>query len=501
MPAVSFFHLSKDVLLCFITMMANPDQARSIRQRAANNENDENRGTTRLTRAKAASLTVNDDSAAVPVKKPLVNKKSATNTANRVAGHRRGALGDISNVSKNESTDSKENKKPIAGKPGLLSKTQSSGVQKLSRTNSNRSVLGVKDNNKKAPTSDLKRPASGSGVMGGAFKKRNTGSTGSQQSIKEEPQLDIENQPPEENIVKETEPPPPPEIKQEFVIKDSYEQETDIKQATEQGVMDLDAEDIDDPLMVAEYVGEIFEYLKELEEPTMPNPNYMDHQSNLEWHLRGVLVDWLIEVHTRFHLLPETIFLAINIIDRFLSSRIVQLEKLQLVGITAMFIASKYEEVLSPHVQNFKHVADDGFSEEEILKAERFVLETLNYDLSYPNPMNFLRRISKADSYDIHTRTIGKYLLEISLLDHRFMGYCPSLVAAAAMYLARLILDRGEWVRRSFLSSRTSLTIAGCYPCALRWVHRERDPACFQAYGRLPPQACRPRSLLQEVCQ
>ena len=293
--------------------------------------------------------------------------------------------------------------------------------------------------------------------MGGAVKKRNTGSTGSQQSIKEEPQLDIENQPPQENIVKEMEQPSPPEVKQEYAVKDSYEQETDIKQALEQGVMDLDAEDIDDPLMVAEYVAEIFEYLKGLEEPTMPNPNYMDHQSHLEWHLRGVLVDWLIEVHTRFHLLPETIFLAINIIDRFLSSRIVQLEKLQLVGITAMFIASKYEEVLSPHVQNFKHVADDGFSEEEILKAERFVLETLNYDLSYPNPMNFLRRISKADSYDIHTRTIGKYLLEISLLDHRFMGYCPSHIAAAAMYLARLILDRGEWVRKihSFIPNVT----------------------------------------------
>ncbi len=160
----------------------------------------------------------------------------------------------------------------------------------------------------------------------------------------------------------------------------------------------------------------------------------------------GILIDWLIEVHTRFHLLPETLFLTINIIDRFLSKKVVQLDRLQLVGVTAMFIASKYEEVLAPHVANFKHVADDGFTEEEILSAERFILGTLNYDLSYPNPMNFLRRISKADNYDIQTRTIGKYLMEISLLDHRFMAYRPSHVAAAAMYLARLIFDRGDWV-------------------------------------------------------
>jgi len=161
--------------------------------------------------------------------------------------------------------------------------------------------------------------------------------------------------------------------------------------------------------------------------------------------MRGILVDWLIEVHTRFHLLPETLFLAVNIIDRFLSTKVVQLDRLQLVGVTAMFIASKYEEVLSPHVANFRHVADDGFTEEEILSAERYVLSALDYDLSYPNPMNFLRRISKADNYDIQTRTLGKYLMEISLLDHRFMEYLPSHVAAASMYLARTILERGEW--------------------------------------------------------
>ncbi|MBE3044886.1 hypothetical protein IMZ48_20465, partial [Candidatus Bathyarchaeota archaeon] len=159
-----------------------------------------------------------------------------------------------------------------------------------------------------------------------------------------------------------------------------------------------------------------------------------------------------------FHLLPETLFLAGNVVDRFLSEKVVQLDRLQLVGITALFIASKYEEVLSPHVSNFRHVADDGFSDKEILAAERFILTTLNYDLSYPNPMNFLRRISKADHYDVQSRTIGKYLMEISLLDHRFMMYRPSHVAAGAMYLTRLMLDRGEWV--CFL--RKTWPVAAC---------------------------------------
>ena len=411
------------------------------------NENDENAGSTRVTRAKAAALTVPDD--VVGVKKALASKKFTSNIthANAVPGQRkRAALGDVSNVTKNELIDSKEGKKASSGKAGLVSKAaQSAGVQKPSRTNSTRSILGAKDNNKRQASSELKRPASGSGVLGGVAKKRHTSSTGSQQSLKEE-NADLENEPPHKKaIITETEC-VKIATKKEVVLEDGR-QDSEVKQLFAEGVPDLDIEDHDDPLMVAEYVGEIFEYLQVLGEATMPNPDYMDHQEHLEWHLRGVLVDWLIEVHTRFHLLPETAFLAVNIIDRFLSARVVELEKLQLVGVTAMFIASKYEEVLSPHVQNFQHVADDGFSVDEILKAERFVLQALNYDLSYPNPMNFLRRISKADSYDIQTRTLGKYLLEISLLDHKFMGYHPAHIAAASMYLARLILERGEWVR------------------------------------------------------
>lgn len=208
----------------------------------------------------------------------------------------------------------------------------------------------------------------------------------------------------------------------------------------------LDDEDAEDPLMVSEYVNDIFEYLRKLEPETQPNPNYMDDQMDLKWQMRGILVDWLVEVHTRFRLLPETLFLSVNIVDRFLSNKIVMLDKLELVGVTAMFIAAKYEEVFSPHVQYFRHVADDGFTEEEILRAERFILATLEYNLSYPNPMNFLRRISKADQYDFQTRTFAKYLMEISLLDHRFLEYLPSHVSAAAMYLARMILQRGPWV-------------------------------------------------------
>ena len=182
----------------------------------------------------------------------------------------------------------------------------------------------------------------------------------------------------------------------------------------------------------------------------MPNPAYMKHQVNLEWRMRGILVDWLIEVHAKFRLLPETLFLCVNLIDRFLSARSIGMENLQLVGVTALLIASKYEEVMAPSIESFIYVADGGYTEEEILKAERYLLHIIGFDLSYPNPMHFVRRISKADDYDIHTRTIAKYLVEISLVDDRFLKYTPSKVAAAGMFLSRQIMDRGPWVYSYF---------------------------------------------------
>lgn len=177
-----------------------------------------------------------------------------------------------------------------------------------------------------------------------------------------------------------------------------------------------------------------------------PNPHYMDHQTECQWSMRAVLMDWLVQVHARFTLLPETLFLAVNYIDRFLSCKVVSLAKLQLVGATAIFLASKYEEVNCPSIQEIVYMVDNGYTQDEILKAERFMLSMLAFELGWPGPMSFLRRVSKADDYDLETRTLAKYFLEVTIMDERFVGCVPSFTAAGAHCLARLMLRKGEWV-------------------------------------------------------
>ena len=202
-----------------------------------------------------------------------------------------------------------------------------------------------------------------------------------------------------------------------------------------------------DTSMVAEYGEEIFEYMRSMEQRMLPRANYMESQHEIQWSMRAVLMDWLVQVHHRFNLLPETLFLCVNYIDRFLSVKVVSLGKLQLVGATAIFIAAKYEEINCPSVQEIVYMVDGGYSVDEILKAERFMLTMLQFELGFPGPMSFLRRISKADDYDLETRTLAKYFLEVTLMDERFIGSVPSFLAAASHCLAREMLRKGHWTQ------------------------------------------------------
>ncbi len=208
--------------------------------------------------------------------------------------------------------------------------------------------------------------------------------------------------------------------------------------------------------------------------------------------MRSVLMDWLIQVHHRFALLPETLFLCVNYIDRFLSCKIVSLGKLQLVGATAIFVAAKYEEINCPSVNEIVYMVDGGYSVDEILKAERFMLTMLSFELGWPGPMSFLRRISKADDYDLETRTLAKYFLEVTIMDERFVGSPPSYVAAGAHCFARLMLKKGDWV--CFLCIR-------CY--ALANVLSDSDPCIlFRVYlDSTPPSRCHDEGMLRESQQ
>ncbi|CAL9736654.1 S-phase entry cyclin-5 [Monosporozyma servazzii] len=210
---------------------------------------------------------------------------------------------------------------------------------------------------------------------------------------------------------------------------------------------DLDTPEMDDVLLVAEYTDDIFAHLYSREVSTLPSHNYTykSHEQYYRPSVRAILIDWLVEVHEKFQCFPETLLLAVNIMDRFLSKTTkVNTDKLQLVAVTSLFIAAKYEEIHLPKLAEYAYITAGAASKTAIKRAELFILTTLDFDVGWPNPLNFIRRISKADDYDTDTRNIAKYLLEYSICSFRFIGVKPSILATMSMYIARRIVNRND---------------------------------------------------------
>uniref|UniRef100_A0A8D2ZSG5 G2/mitotic-specific cyclin-B2 n=1 Tax=Scophthalmus maximus TaxID=52904 RepID=A0A8D2ZSG5_SCOMX len=193
-------------------------------------------------------------------------------------------------------------------------------------------------------------------------------------------------------------------------------------------VQDVDEQDADQPQLCSQYVKEIYNYLHVLEVQQAIRADYMQGYE-ISGRMRALLVDWLVQVHSRFQLLQETLYLTVAVLDRFLQVQPVSRRKLQLVGVSAMLVACKYEEMFAPEVGDFAYITDNAFTKAQILEMEQLLLRTLNFELGRPLPLHFLRRASKSD---VQRHTLAKYLMELTLLDYHMVHYRPSEVAAAA---------------------------------------------------------------------
>ncbi|KAL6516387.1 hypothetical protein OROGR_019692 [Orobanche gracilis] len=160
-------------------------------------------------------------------------------------------------------------------------------------------------------------------------------------------------------------------------------------------IIDIDAADMDNELAAVEYVEDIYNFYKLTEDDGRVH-EYMVSQKQINPKMRAILVDWLIEVHKKFELTPESLYLTVNIIDRFLSVKTVPRRELQLVGISSMLIACKYEEIWAPEVSDFIAISDNAYVREQVLLMEKAILGKLEWYLTVPTPYVFLVRYIKA---------------------------------------------------------------------------------------------------------
>ncbi|XP_022756246.1 G2/mitotic-specific cyclin S13-7-like isoform X1 [Durio zibethinus] len=208
-------------------------------------------------------------------------------------------------------------------------------------------------------------------------------------------------------------------------------------------IEDIDGADVGNELAVTEYVDDIYKFYKLTEDEGRVH-DYIDLQPDINAKMRSILMDWLIEVHRKFDLMPETLYLTMNIVDRFLSMKVVSRKELQLVGISAMLIACKYEEIWAPEVNDFVFISDNAYVREQVLAMEKAILDRLEWYLTIPTPYVFLVRYIKASiPSDDKMEDLVFFLAELGLMQYpTVVLYCPSMLAAAAVYAARCTLDK-----------------------------------------------------------
>ncbi|KAM5293360.1 G2/mitotic-specific cyclin-B2 [Ctenodactylus gundi] len=209
-------------------------------------------------------------------------------------------------------------------------------------------------------------------------------------------------------------------------------------------VEDIDTEDWENPQLCSDYVKDIYQYLRQLEALQSIKPRFLDGRE-INGRMRAILVDWLVQVHSKFRLLQETLYMCVAVMDRFLQVQPVSRKKLQLVGITALLLASKYEEMFCPNIEDFVYITDNAYTSAQIREMETQILKELKFELGRPLPLHFLRRASKAGEVDVEQHTLAKYLMELTLIDYDMVHYHPSQVAAAASCLSQKVLGQGKW--------------------------------------------------------
>jgi len=230
-----------------------------------------------------------------------------------------------------------------------------------------------------------------------------------------------------------------------------------------------------------EYAADIVRHLRQLEQVNRAKHGYLKQQQDISSTMRSILVDWLVEVSEEYKLHSETLYLAVNYTDRFLSKMSVLRGKLQLLGTAAMYIAAKYEEIFPPDVAEFVYITDDTYTKQQVLRMEHLILKVLNFHMNAPTANCFLLHFLRYCKADAKTEHLARYLAELTLIEAEpFLEFLPSEVASSALYLSMYILGK-TW------TSETS-ALTGYKPEQLEKCIREMHK-CMQNAPAHPQQA------------
>ena len=186
-----------------------------------------------------------------------------------------------------------------------------------------------------------------------------------------------------------------------------------------------------------EYLEEIYMnlLLEENQSTIKPKYGYMANQPEINEIMRAILIDWIIDVHLRFNLRQDTLFMTIWLIDTYLSFAFIQRDKLQLLGITCLLISGKSHEIYYPQHNKLLEMTDNAYIKEEMLTMENEILKKLNFFIVCPNPIDFYNILSKMFNFEKKQYYLGNYFIEAALVNYPILKYSSSVIASSCAYL------------------------------------------------------------------
>ncbi|CAG9317197.1 unnamed protein product [Blepharisma stoltei] len=229
--------------------------------------------------------------------------------------------------------------------------------------------------------------------------------------------------------------------------------------------IDIDLQDSENPKYLGCYAKEIFRNLKRIETSCTPQYGYIKQQFQITEKMRAILIDWIIDVHNKFQLKPETLFLTVNLIDRYLERSQIAKENLQLVGVTGLFIACKYEEIYAPYAKDMEKVTSNAYTKSQIIDMERNMLKVLEYNITVTSSYEFLERFARIVMMESRAHSLARYFIELCLLDCKMIKFSSSTMAGSAVYLSHKMLKfMPAWDHR--LEEESQLTENDLRNCA-----------------------------------
>ena len=200
------------------------------------------------------------------------------------------------------------------------------------------------------------------------------------------------------------------------------------------------------PQLVKPYKYRIREFLQKRDRFQKIDQKFISNQEDINSKMRSILVDWLVDVSVKFKFNEITLFSAICLLDKFLQTKQVQRNRLQLLGITCLMIVSKFEEIYPPSIKEFVKVCDKAYSQDEFLDSEADILQTLQFDIAVTPSIVFYRDFTQDIGFSPKVKCFGSYLLETSLLDVSTRKYTNREIACGTLFLINKIFKCGkEW--------------------------------------------------------